>query len=116
MAKYTVEDAYKHIKEDAPESAQQLDVASRIAKIIGDLITARNQKGLTQKELADLAGVKQSAIARMESMRVIPRLDTILNVAYALGVSIGVEKEDYANASIPPIILPIVNLAQVNKA
>ena len=107
MAGYTVEEAYKHIKEDNPEYAQSIDVANKIATIIGDLITARNQKGLTQKELAEIAGVKQSAIARMESMRVIPRLDTILNIAYSLGVDIGISKNENSNSCFYTVFLPL---------
>lgn len=107
MSEYTIEAAHKHIKDENPEYAQTIDVANKIATIIGDLITARNQKGLTQKELADIAGVKQSAIARMESMRVIPRLDTILNIAYSLDVDIGVSKNNNSSNYICTVFLPI---------
>lgn len=36
-------------------------------RLVSQLIEARIKKGLTQKELADEIGVKQSAIARVES-------------------------------------------------
>jgi ribosome-binding protein aMBF1 (putative translation factor) len=41
-------------------------------ELIGKLIEARETKGLTQKALAEQAGLKQSAVARLESMRVTP--------------------------------------------
>ena len=34
--------------------------------LIGKLIEARESKGLSQKQLADMCGLKQSAIARLE--------------------------------------------------
>ena len=39
------------------------------AELIGKMIEARQQKGLSQRELAELAGVKQPAIARLERMK-----------------------------------------------
>jgi ribosome-binding protein aMBF1 (putative translation factor) len=35
--------------------------------LIGKMIEAREEKGLSQRELADMSGVKQPAIARLES-------------------------------------------------
>jgi predicted transcriptional regulator len=36
-------------------------------KIIEEIITVRQEKNLTQKELAELVGTKQSNISRLES-------------------------------------------------
>jgi transcriptional regulator with XRE-family HTH domain len=38
---------------------------------------ARRRRGLTQRQLAELSGVPQSAIARIESGRVTPRVDSL---------------------------------------
>ena len=40
---------------------------------------------MTQKELAEAASLTQSVIARLESKRAIPQLDTLMKVAEALG-------------------------------
>ncbi len=58
--------------------------------LIGKLIEAREGKGLTQKQLADMAGLKQSAISRLESMKVTPQLDTILKVLKPLGYTLAI--------------------------
>jgi DNA-binding XRE family transcriptional regulator len=45
----------------------------------------REQENLTQGELAERVGTKQPAIARLESGRVVPRLDLLQKIAAALG-------------------------------
>jgi DNA-binding XRE family transcriptional regulator len=45
----------------------------------------REQSQLSQAELAERVGTKQPAIARLESGRVVPRLDLLQKIAAALG-------------------------------
>lgn len=47
---------------------------------------ARENAGLTQEQLAWAAGLHQTEIARIESRRRNPGLDTIFKVAHGLGV------------------------------
>lgn len=56
--------------------------------IIDKLIAERHSQGLTQKQLADAARLTQPVIARLESKRAIPQLDTLLKVAAALGCTL----------------------------
>jgi len=56
--------------------------------IIGKLIEAREEKGLSQRALAELSGVKQPAIARLESMKATPQIDTLFKVLHPLGYTI----------------------------
>lgn len=58
--------------------------------IIDELIELRKAKGLTQKELAKAACLTQSVIARLESKKAIPQLNTLLKVASALNCDIAV--------------------------
>ena len=53
--------------------------------LIGKLIEARESKGLSQKQLADMCGLKQSAISRLEKMNVTPQLNTLIKVLKPLG-------------------------------
>ena len=46
---------------------------------------ARQEKGLSQKKLEALCGVKQPIIARIEKGSTIPQLDTILKILAPLG-------------------------------
>jgi transcriptional regulator with XRE-family HTH domain len=51
----------------------------------------RSARGLSQRELADLVGTTQSAIARLEAGGRPPRIDTLLRIADALGCDLHVE-------------------------
>ena len=58
--------------------------------VINSLIEQRHSKGMTQKELAKASSLTQSVIARLESKKAIPQLDTLLKVASALGCELAV--------------------------
>lgn len=49
---------------------------------------ARLKKGLTQKELADKMGIKQSLVSRWESGDCNYTIDTLIDIADALGLSV----------------------------
>ena len=58
--------------------------------LIGKLIEAREEKGLSQRELAEISGVKQPAIARLESMKATPQIDTLFKILHPLGYTIAI--------------------------
>jgi transcriptional regulator with XRE-family HTH domain len=57
-------------------------------KLVGSNVSRiRNQKGLTQEQLADLSGFSQQYISGLESGRRNPTVVTMYELAKALGVS-----------------------------
>ena len=58
--------------------------------LIGKLIEAREKQGISQRELAQLSGLKQPAIARLESMRAMPQIDTLFRVLQPLGYTLSI--------------------------
>ena len=58
--------------------------------LIGKVIEAREAKGLSQRELAEISGVKQPAIARLESMRSTPQIVTLFKVLSPLGYTLSI--------------------------
>lgn len=50
----------------------------------------RDAAGISQRELAERVGVSQPAVARWESGRDVPRLDTLQRIADALGLNLAV--------------------------
>ena len=65
-----------------PEEIAESDL--RVA-IIGELIKARQERGITQKQLEEMSGVKQPVIARLETGATDPRLNTVVKILYSLG-------------------------------
>ena len=70
-----------------PEEIAESDL--RVA-LIGELIKARQEKGISQKKLEELSRVKQPIIARMEKGSTSPQIDTILKVLAPLGKTLAV--------------------------
>lgn len=65
--------------------------------LIGELIKARQEKGISQKKLEEMSGVKQPIIARMEKGSTSPQLDTVLKVLASLGKTLAIVPIDTAD-------------------
>ena len=65
-----------------PEEMAASDL--RVA-LIGELIRARQERGITQRELETMSGVRQPIIARMENGKTTPNLSIVLKVLAPLG-------------------------------
>ena len=61
------------------------------AQIADKVAQRRIQQGLSQRELAELCGTTQSAIARLERGGRPPRIDTLLRIAEALECELHVD-------------------------
>ncbi len=70
-----------------PEEIAECDL--RVA-IIGEMIRARQEKGISQKKLEEMSGVKQPVIARMESGASSPTLSTVMKLLVPLGKKLAV--------------------------
>ena len=65
-----------------PEEIAESDL--RVA-LIGELIKARNEQGISQKKLEEMSGVKQPIIARIETGKSIPQVSTLIKLLVPLG-------------------------------
>ncbi len=70
---------------DSLLTPEEIEESNLRVALIGELIKARQEKGISQKKLEELSGVKQPVIARMEKGTTSPQLDTILKVLVPLG-------------------------------
>jgi transcriptional regulator with XRE-family HTH domain len=64
-------------------------------ELLEDIVTARKDKGITQRKLADLTGLKQEAIARFENVDGgSPNILTVLKILNGLGYKLSVAPTD----------------------
>lgn len=82
-------DVRREIFTDEEISASNMRVA-----VIKEFITARKEKGISQKELERISGVKQPVIARLETGNVSPQVDTLLKLLASVGKTLAVVPMD----------------------
>ena len=61
-----------------------------LSQIVKAMVEQRNALGLSQRELAALCGIPQSSVARIESFKTVPNLDTLLKIFQQLGLKLSV--------------------------
>jgi DNA-binding XRE family transcriptional regulator len=80
LTELTWEDVRREIY--TPEEIAECDL--KVA-LIGELIKARREQGISQRKLEEMSGVKQPIIARMEKGSTSPQIGTVIKVLASLG-------------------------------
>lgn len=86
----TWENYKDHVKTVDANTSVDIKVAENIASIVGAMIDKRNELGITQRQLAEMCGIPQSSVARIESYKTTPNLDTLLKIMQPLGLTLSV--------------------------
>lgn len=79
-----------YMNDESRVSAAEREQIQFELELIGKVIEARKEKGLSQRDLAELSGVKQPAIARLESMQSTPKIDTLIRILNPLGYTLSI--------------------------
>lgn len=75
---------------DANLTQEEIAESNLRVALIGELIKARQEQGISQKKLEELSGVKQPIIARMEKGTTSPQLETVLKILAPLGKTLAI--------------------------
>ena len=89
MSKTAIGSNWKDIRNDLFTQEEIASTDLRVA-IISELIRARKELGISQKQLEELSGVKQPVIARIETGKSTPQLDTLLKILGCLGKTLAI--------------------------
>jgi len=69
---------------------EELAASNLHVQLMTELAHTRHDKGISQRKLEEMSGVKQPVIARMENGTNSPQLDTVLKVLGALGKTLAI--------------------------
>ena len=86
----TWNDYKEHVKAVDPEAKKDIEEIECLSTIITSVTAKRNALGITQRELANICGIPQSSVARIESFKTTPNLDTLLKIMHPLGLKLTV--------------------------
>lgn len=81
------QDFYKDDNNVTPAERAKIEFE---VELIGRLIELRETSGLSQKRLAEMAGIKQSAISRLEKMKTTPQIDTLFKLLTPMGYKLAI--------------------------
>ena len=81
---------YLHRQLEDPEFKKEYEASQGEYEIMHALIEARLQSGMTQQELAEHSGIRQSNISRIENGNCIPTLTTLQALAAAMGKKLSI--------------------------
>lgn len=99
MKKNNVDNFFKELEKNNNKLKKWRNWYNKEKKIINQLSSLRNKKGISQQELANYTGLKQPAIARLENRINSPQLSTLIKYVDALGYEIKIEKKDWKKTS-----------------
>lgn len=74
-----------------PEVKKEYDRLAPRYAVISSIIEARVKRGMTQKDVADRIGTKQSAIARLEAGNTNPSIGFLEKIASVLGTKLTIQ-------------------------
>ena len=80
---YMFNDAEYFSEEDKAEINFEVALIEKVKEM-------RESSGFSQTQLAKASGVKQSAIARMESMKAVPQIDTLIKLLVPMGYTLDI--------------------------
>lgn len=79
---------WKELKNELPISQEDKSTIDLEKDLIRTMVAIREEKGLTQSQLAEICNVKQPVIARLESSVHSPQIDSLLKILTPLGYTL----------------------------
>ncbi|MGN7309298.1 helix-turn-helix domain-containing protein, partial [Bacillus subtilis] len=92
---------WKKFKEDNLDYKSEIEkkVISEMAKLVVQIVKRRKSLGLTQNQVAELAGITQAQVGRLETSSTVPSIETVLKVAIALGMTVNLSSFEEQSAA-----------------
>ena len=81
---------WEDVKKELSFTPEELEEIRLEEEIIEATINIRKSAQLTQRDLSKISGIKQPAIARLESNAVSPQILTLIKLLYPMGYTLKV--------------------------
>ena len=104
-----VEESFRRFRQTSPEANRLMDIIDQEESIISEITRTRVKRGISQRELEKLSGIKQPMIDRIERGECSPRIDTLIKLLLALDLELTVKPRKQAKKSSP------VQIVEPNK-
>lgn len=90
---------WSNFKKEKLDYKSEKKVINEMAKLVVQIVYRRKSLGLTQAQVAERAGITQAQVARLENSSSIPTIETVMKVAIALGMTVGLSCLDEQSAT-----------------
>ena len=84
------EDYKRHVKSIDADNKRNMEEIEALTEIVPSVIKRRTEMGISQRDLAAECNIPQSSVARIESFKTTPKLDTLMKLMRPLGLTLQV--------------------------
>lgn len=86
----TWEDYKNHVKAVSEEERRHMEEIEEVSDVVSSIIRRRQELGISQRALAERCDIPQSSVARIETLKTTPNLDTLIKLMQALDLKLQV--------------------------
>jgi len=86
----TWEDYKNHVKSISEDEKRNMEEIEEVSAIVSSIIERRQELRMSQRALAERCGIPKSSVARIETLKTTPKLDTLIKLMQALDLKLTV--------------------------
>ena len=84
----TIDQLWENLKATNENTKRSIETSEKVTSIIRKITDARIRLNISQRDLAKKCGIQQPALARIETFKIIPKINTLIKIAECVNISI----------------------------
>ena len=104
----TFDQLWENIKQNDQKTKLTLETSEKVIKIIKKITQARIDLNISQRALAERCGIQQPALARIETFKIIPKINTLIKIAECVNITIEALDVEQKSNIVPKQIASVV--------
>ncbi len=84
----TIDQLWENLKATNENTKRSIETSEKVISIIRKITDARIRLNISQRDLAKKCGIQQPALARIETFKIIPKINTLIKIAECVNISI----------------------------